>query len=562
MSKKQLLSNTNIYCILTSVLITIFALLTHSVRYIVNDDTAMMRIAESFSTNPHSEHLVFMNVLYGYLLKFLYHTVPFANWFLILELFVLNVGFIALYKLVTKLQSNGIAFAAVAAIELFVLSNFTFTAISFIGTLAGMLWLFTYVDKLNKSTVIHCVIAFSLLTMSFAIRSGNTYFFIILLFIPFYFFSFIKKRNTIPAIAVILALCTIANYLMVAANRTYTAHLPDELYFKQFQEYRAKANDGGLFIYKGHEEAFQNVGISANDFELLSHWTYGDKKVFTADVMKTLATGRTFDEKYDTNPLHIIQNLMKQRDLFVLVLLYTFLALLLFIILSRNRSEIVFSFIFTAGAVGYLFFRRRGLARVANPIIMCGILLLLYIFLVNKNNVIPPMQRLLKNTKIRGLVAVVCVLLVICSFVACKLYGMQADRFVNDVQPVAEYIQDDKSHTYLTDVYVFDKYKMNYQNTKIMQPYVDREMPYYSLLGGWTYYSYYYYDNLEKLGLAQYSNSVMTALLDDNVLFVTNYFDPDTFVTFFDENYGYDVAYTVVKEFPDQNVVIYNFFKK
>lgn len=62
---------TKYYFLILPLIVTAIMLLQNIAYYQV-DDRLMMEMANSFKTNPHSEHIMFINVVFGYGLKFLY----------------------------------------------------------------------------------------------------------------------------------------------------------------------------------------------------------------------------------------------------------------------------------------------------------------------------------------------------------------------------------------------------------------------------------------------------------------------------------------------------------
>ena len=109
---------------------------------------------------------------------------------------------------------------------------------------------------------------------------------VLLLFTPFYFFAVIQKRNSLSTVIVLLLVCIAANYTVKWSTQYYKENIPDEMYFKQFNEYRGDVTDRGLINYVGHQEEYTKAGISRNDASMLGWFLYGDKNVFSRQMMK------------------------------------------------------------------------------------------------------------------------------------------------------------------------------------------------------------------------------------------------------------------------------------
>ena len=546
--------------LLIPLLLTGFMLATHTVRFIVNDDIAMMRIAESYATNAHSEHLIFMNIFYGYLLKGLYHILPNVNWFVWLELAVLNIAFVSLFNIAEHFKAKVLPYFVLTACELFFLSNLTFTAISFICSVTAMLWLVTYVDKLSKANIKHLAYGLCLFLLAYAMRNGSAFYFTVLLSAPILFFGFVRKRNSFAAVAVFLVLCTVANYSLLFVQQSYKSQIPEDMYYTQFQEYRSDANDGGLFDYERHSEELAAKGISANDYDLLIHWMYGDKEYFDADFMKAIAESRDFDEKYNTDVFDISDNLDEKATLLPLLVTAFVIAFVLFLLSPKAGVEGALSFLASLAAVIFLFFRRRGLERVANLVVICNIVLLLFVYLLYQGEI---QQRLRPFTGQRHAVStlvLVCVLTIGLMFNSSYTDAVHTEAKYEYLTRIAAYVKNDTEHVYFADVDTFNNYKTTYINHNILKPYTNNDIPAYSFLGGWTIYSYYYYDTMDNLELSEYEDSVMSAVLDDHVYFIATGFHTERFEDFFREHYGIEVSYRKLKQFDGTNTAVYDFY--
>ena len=523
----------------------------------------MLKIAESFNTNSHSEHLVFISVILGYILKFLYNLIPSVNWFITLYLVVLNYAFIALCGIVKKHGGKAIGYAVVIATQIYFLSNLTFTSISFICSTAGMLWLFTFVDKLEKKKIIHIIIGGSLVLLAFLMRRGDTFYFTLLFFAPLYLFSFIKKRNSVAVLVTILLICICSNYFVVGVQQMYNKTIPSEVYFSEFREYRAAANDGGEFNYDRHTTELQEAGITENDYYLLKRWIFGDKKVFPSEVMKAVAESRDFDEKYNTDIKDILKQILNQETVLVLLAVLILLTLINFILNNESRLEPLFEFAFIMAAFGYLYFRRRGIQRVSAPVLFCGILITLCIFLKNYDYLIKEKLSKFVGVKlIKTVVSIICIVGILGTYGFCVRETKQFERKAAKFNETVEYMKENPEYMYICDTNASTDYVVNYNNKNILKPYANNKLKIYSFLGTWTMYTYYYYDNLKVLGLEEYSDSLISVLLRDDVVFVTKRMSAKRIERFFKQNYKTEVTHKTLAKPSDGKYTIYKFSKK
>ena len=548
------------YFIFLPIVVTALMLLFHAVRYIINDDIGMLKIAESFNTNAHSEHLVFISVILGYLLKFLYNIIPNVNWFITLYLVVLNFAFMALYGIVKKFGSRLIGIAVVLCAQIYFLFNLTFTSISFICSIAGMLWLFVFVSKLEKKSIKHIIIGGALILLAFMMRRGDTFYFTILLFVPVIVFSFIKKRNSVAVLALIVLICTCSNYLVIGVQNAYNSTIPPEVYFSEFRKYRAAANDGGEFNYERHTTELQEAGLTENDYYFLKRWVFGDKKIFSSEAMKAVAESRDFDEKYNTNIKEIIKNILKQETVLVLLIVLFLLTIINFICNKESRLEPLVMYAFTMAAFGYLYFRRRGIQRVAAPVLFCGIILALTVFLKNYDYLIKDkLGKLVNKNVINAAICLVCIAGIVGTTGFCYREARAFDRKAEKTEEIVDYIEDNSNYIYVCDASANAEYMVKFNNQNILKPYANRKFKLNSFLGTWTMYTYYYYDMLNNMGFGEYCDNLNNVLLRDDVCFVTKRMSPKRVERYFKENFKIKVKHKVVKRF--DNYVIYKFSK-
>ncbi len=547
------------YFILLPLAVTVLSLALHMTRFVINDDIGLLLIAESFKTNAHSEQLLFMSVLYGYLLKLLYNLIPSINWFLLLELGVLNIGFISLFRLSQKLEYKIVSASALIISQFFILANLTFTSISFVVLTAGMLWYFVNVDKLNKESIKHILFTLVLFLLGLGMRRDDTFLFISLLFAAVFGITFLKKKKSFLAILLVFAICFGSNYFFGFTQSFYNSHLEDNQYFYELNKVRSDANDGGVFNYKAHKDEFLEVGLSKNDYKLASHWLYADKNVFTIEAFKKIGEVRSFDEKYNTDIKALYKEITSQNTLLLFVAILLLMLIIEFILLKSGRLEAAAAMLMTLFGAFYIYFRRRGVERVACPIVLCGILTLLYIFLANLGGVKERFKRLDKKP-VNAIFAILCAVCIALSFGYNVKTAKTIDKKAERVQGIVDYVNENEDKLFISDAYAIDKYRVYHANKNIIKPYSNSDFRIYSILGNWNIYTAYYYDNLDRLGIGEYSEALMKVLLKDDVYFITKKFKPEDIVKYFDENYDLKVGYKTVTEFDNLNTKIYDFY--
>lgn len=542
------------------IVITVMMLGLRLVHYSSVDDMYMLYVAESLQTNSHSEHLFFMSVIFGYLFKLLYSVTPAINWFCVWEIAAANLAFIAMHRIVKTGGGSVIATSVLAMLQVIVLNNITYTGLAFILPVAGGIWMLYYVDKLSLSAVKHLLFGCLLMLLGFCFRMGNAFYCVIILLVPLALIGLMNKRNAFSAVAVILILCCAANYAVIGIERNYRANHPEPQLYTEFQKYRSLAYDAPLPDYHQNEEALSEAGISENDLKLMHYALYGDINVFTSAAMKAIAQCNGFEESYDLNPIHLLKTFLESQkpyqNLFVCFLL---LAVLAFIFTKKHRLEILAITLAVSANVVFLFFRKRGLARVYNPIAVSGIFILVLMLMCYKDSIAAYAKSIFKRIDIKKISAVICI---VSALAAAGVNVYVTERDMYRTENVRTAVQEDTEHTYVAHAwarnYIHDR------NLSVLRKNF-MDVPVVVTMGEWYIYSDYWYDYHKNNGIEEYAETPYLYLLEDDVYYLTEYSNhADMIKEFFSENYHLKVDCQEVNTIPEDNnkkmYYIYNFY--
>lgn len=524
-----------------------FIMLLQNIKISQVDDYFVMEMANSFKTNSHSEHLMFINIFYGYLLKFLYNLIPSVNWFGLLYVAVVNAAFIPLNKITQHYENKVIFIGILAVLQVMSFLYITFTIMPFICAVAAILWCLEYVKKIDRHSIKHILFSFFLFFLGFGMRSGSTFICIFLMFIPIYLFSVLDKRNSISAVAIIMGICIIANYSITGMQKAYKKTIPEDMYFNQFQEYRAELSDGAKINYEENKEYLQSIGISKNDLIMFMNWEYADKNVFSNENLEKIVALRSFSDKYTLNIFEFsIKPLVG-----LVILAFLSIALICFIFFKVRRKEIFLFAFFVLGAMFFLFVRGRAPLRVMLPITISGIITLMYI----------GMQEFTQSIKLNRIIKNVALTAIIILYVALNSYNVlrivEDKNISNNVNKVVEYVNTNDDKTYITDEklrwYIAPHIiNLTFENPQSEQP--------YNIFGDWYVYSYFWYDQLEQLGLSEYKDSTFKAVLEDDIRIVSN--QPvmlERIRIFLEENYGIKSKYIMEEKIDNTGYNVYKF---
>lgn len=528
-------------------LITTAYMLLQGIPLSTVDDCFMMEIAKSFQTNPHSEYLKFISIIHGYVLKFFYNIIPSVNWFAVLYLFTIGIPFVLFYKITQNYKNKPFFVILALLLHIAVLSRITFTIISFICSTAAVLWALEYVKEINRASIKHLILVFLLFFLSFSLRTGSVFICILTIFLPIYFFSIKERRNSVFVIATILGFCFIANYTNVWIKQEYKESIPDETYYKQFNEYRAKVSDTPAIDYEKNKAELDKIGITKNDLELFSKRKYADIDIFSSENLKKIYELQTFSNRYllDISEIVIIKSS-------ALVLASLFVIALFSFIYFKNRRKEIFSFsVFLFGAIAYLFFRKRPVFRVLFAINVLGVMTFAYIAMQELKNKID-LNKIIKRLAIAMLIA---------SFIVITLSNIinvnSHKKDESDAKIVAEYVNSNKDKKYITD----EKGRADWAPVLLSLRTNETFIPPANIFGDWYVYTPFWYDHLEQLGLSQYKDCAFKAVLDENVRVVSvdNGQMADQISTFLNEHYDLPVKYEIEDTIPGTDHTIYKF---
>ena len=539
------------YYILLPIGITILMLLTCPLYFGSDDDTYMMEIAAS--NVQGSENVVCMSVLFGYLFKLLFTILPAVNWYVVILLAVVNISMITLHKAVKDNGSQIFAVGMLAVIQSYIMMRLTFTGVAFICCTSAVIWVMHKVTKLDKKSIIYFCEAFLLFLAGFGIRRGNLFICVFLLFVPYYFFAVVQKRNSISTIIVLLAVCTVANYTVKELTNYYRDNIPQETYFNQFNEYRAKVTDEGLINYKVHEAEYTEAGISQNDASMLGGFLYGDKSVFSRDMMKTVEEIKDINDRYLFNPLELAQKMVRKPFIWW----YLMSMALALIVLKKSRKEVLSISLFVMAAILYLFVRRRGVARVISQISISGMIMLTFVAMRELKGKFTFAE--IKQNKI--MVAVIVCLFAISPVLTWGYHVLRIKPSLEQREQVMEYIDAHPENVYVCSAidrmkYAFAQHRLTLTADSI------NIAPVYNINGNWFLYTPYWYSNLDKLGLSEYSGNTFNALLEPNVMYLSSKeFQMHEITTFLHEHYDIDAEFKLIKSFDNNPLGLYALVK-
>ena len=271
----------------------------------IDDYFMAARLTGAFGTE-YNPHLIFVNAIYGYALLPLYNLFPKIGWYYIGEMTAVFISFTSIsYVLLRKCGENwglilAALFTALFASDFYLVVQFTQCAS--ILSAAGMLQ-FAY-GIISRKNLLDChapngarndvkfkiqssipfILGIALMLWGSVMRwqaflMGMPFFCICLLFMFKQCWA-IKKR-TIIALAIL--------FVSAFAIHTFDQSIyksPEYASFNKFQGPRVSLADNNNYNQNAVYEDAEELGLSGNDFHMLSDWNFYDTQVFSVDSIK------------------------------------------------------------------------------------------------------------------------------------------------------------------------------------------------------------------------------------------------------------------------------------
>ncbi|MEM7144557.1 MAG: hypothetical protein AAF591_05450 [Verrucomicrobiota bacterium] len=264
-----------------------------------NDDVVMMRIASGEMTGEPDEHLVFINVIIGWLLKFCYEVVPGVNWYV---LFLYSVQFISLVVLLfagfvgmPRGALRWLYFSAVLLFSSYYLLRFQFTTTAFMAAAAGWIWYLGIWPVSKRHRVFATIIGILLIAISAMVRHQIFFLSVILFMIPSATL-FLTRRERRRELVVRIGLIALIIPLLVVDAICYRSDVD----WKDYREYtnlrgqiaKTTAIESLLRDYPratGYEELLGGINWTLNDVILYDRWLFVDQDVYSKEKLQSVA---------------------------------------------------------------------------------------------------------------------------------------------------------------------------------------------------------------------------------------------------------------------------------
>lgn len=257
------------------------------VRYGTNDDATIANIA-SGAYGPDRVHLVYVNILFGCLLRPLYFLREGVNWYVLAQLALLTASGAALCRLAMRRFGGAMGAALFCALALpFALElvyDLQYVKTAGVCLAAGLCWLAEHLGQGVRRCWpgLALALAGSLLRWDMFLAVGGLS--AALLLARFFALRPAGRRRAAAVMALLFTLVFGAKWVDVLAYRLDAG-------WRAFTEYNAARMEFSDYkvYFLGEENPFAGQGISDTDYTMLRYWNFYDGTVFPAARLRALA---------------------------------------------------------------------------------------------------------------------------------------------------------------------------------------------------------------------------------------------------------------------------------
>lgn len=319
-----------------------------------NDDTAMAIIAMGGVTGSPDEHLIFINTLYGHVLKLLYETTTTIDWysFVMIGLQFLAVSTIFYYLIRDKVAKPIILMVCFYFFYLITLPQFT--NVSTLLAIAGLYCIYSIPPKSKFISYLYLVF---LLFMSALLRFDA----FILVFIIGICYVLIKREKLKNLYDLIYPMVLLGILICFSFYFNYKSYDTDEWkLYKTYNELRGKINDNPNLNEESIYRISNKTGLKVSEIGLFRAFTYSSSfDLNTLKEVNALVSRPLNFESYLVNLRHSIN----YRWLWMIIGL-------LFIVFFKNKKSYIIPIIILISIILFISLNHVPKTRVALPLFM------------------------------------------------------------------------------------------------------------------------------------------------------------------------------------------------
>lgn len=544
------------------IIIFVGAIISSNFYYQTNDDTTIIALASGAYGSP-SIYLDNIHVFLSYIFKLLFTYLPVVNWITIFFIIMLFASFFSIDCMAanlmpdSKLSNYLAAFSIIEVCWFLVITYFTFTIVSYVCGIAGLLcWIYSLFLKTNEKKFF--ISGTILIFVSTLIRAEVLKSLILVLILVLAFWAYKKKKMVQAAFVAVVPL--MAMVVMTAAHTAIYNMNDVQKEFWQWGEIRSAAVDSAPVDYETYKDEFQQIGVDENIYQMIYNQYYFDYEAVSKDIFSNLKEMNSATEKYNFNLFEILGELFGIKrgflyyERFYLILL---LGTVIFALInSRHKKlEILLLVLSTLCTTWLFYFIKRPVYRVIMPNYLLAALLILFIILQNAQSEKNSSDSCENKSKVWNYCAnlIVCILpiMVVVSFGYFNPEQKldKVTRHNQERQQIYKYLEANEDKLYLSG-------NLSVYSIDVCRPVLEfaGQNARWNLIGNWETFSVPYYDLLSHYDIENPDRLALELPDSDTLRIISNqglgYIE---FASFFD-NYIEGITNRSVEIVPEEYI--------
>lgn len=326
-------------------------------KYEVSDDYVMQTILEGAYGTTFDPHLLFSNIILGYILVFFYQLLPSVSWYFLMHIFACFLSLTAVTWIILK-KNNNLLGLLISVIWISFFSNDLYLLVQFTKTAAacciagGLLFLFAYwstAESIRRKAVLS-VLGALLFILGTLIRSSVAPLAVMFLFMVFLkevvtFACAIKPKEKLTALffktaacfVVCLVLFVLALVLPKINRSVWDNNSKYESYYS-LNDLRASITDISGADQDSYMAALLEKGYTMEDYYTIQSWNFIDRSYFTEDKINEISSIKKEISNSNNRSLSGIIHLIKEQKYYKYISVWGILALLAVIVLTQRKK--------------------------------------------------------------------------------------------------------------------------------------------------------------------------------------------------------------------------------
>ncbi len=482
-----------------------------TVYYMVADDYLLNYIANGSYGWEYSDHLVFIRMPLGWLLKTLYGITTSVNWYFVLFLLFTVLSFALLHLFVWRRTRSFVFLALSAFFNYMIVAHFlSFTVVSYLCAAAGFCALGCALKE-GRSGLRWGFLCAALFLISFFMRRQAALV-SILMYMPLLVVSVMRQGKKCLRQLLIPAAAAAALFLLALVYENVAYSSPEWKEYREYNSVRSEVVDNYFVNYEAVKEELNAIGIGRLDYSLLASWRYCEKPFFTKEILEKVSGISKKATTLQDRIAYTRQNLNLSMLPFLIAPLFLLAALFLTGKL-KDKGFAVLNLLLIYGLIfAFAFIRLRFVMRVVMPTQLFGAYALV--------GFADPEGR---GRRVLLVEAVSAVLIVLCS--------LQYLQYFQRINPVPRTYYQEAPLKDLTDeiaahpetLYVFDASALShvyYYGTPASQVKTTEVFRNVTRTGSWDSYSPRYYQQVSAL-LKDPDRLITGLVSEENIAYVT-----------------------------------------